>query len=653
MTILKNLLFIFWIICTSDQTAAENHTILSPDAKIELSVNTTDSLKFQVKYMDKLVLSAAKISLELVDNNLGIDSQVKNFSIKKVDRLLKPVIKEKFSQIEEKFYAIQIDFEEGFSVEFRAYNEGVAYRFITNLNDSITIKKENLHLSFSENDSIYFQRSAGFSSAYETPYNHLLLKEVGSDGLICLPALVETNTGIKVLFAESDLNDYPGMWLKGTGSAAMTSIFAGYPLEKSYEGTPYAHGHIVKHADFIANTKGSRTFPWRVFAIANEDKDLITNQLVYILAAPNRLKDVSWILPGIVTFDWWARRNIYGVDFKAGINTATAKYFIDFAAEFGIEYFLFDDGWTDNENILNVNPELNMEEIAAYAAKKNVNLMVWLLWATLDKQMDEVFAMLDKWGISGIKVDFMNRDDQEMVNFYHKIAGRAAEQNMVVNFHGAYKPAGLRRKYPNVLTREALIEFEYNGWTDYANPEHHCLLPFIRMVCGPMDYIPATMNNAQQNDFRKNGDYPMGLGTRAHAMALFVVLESPMQMLPDSPSDYYKERECINFLAKIPVEWDQTVVLDAQIGNYIVIARRSGDDWYVAAITDWDAREFDLKFDFLEKGNYKLEYIRDGTNADLRAIDYKREVQMIKNDTTIHIDLASGGGWLARIIPLN
>jgi alpha-glucosidase len=257
--------------------------------------------------------------------------------------------------------------------------------------------------------------------------------------------------------------------------------------------------------------------------------------------------------------------------------------------------------------------------------------------------------MLGKWGVRGIKVDFMNRDDQEMVNFYYKIAKKAAEYKMVINFHGAYKPAGLRRAYPNVLTREALIEFEYNGWTDKANPDHHNLLPYIRMVTGPMDYIPGTMNNAQKNDFRKNGDHPMGQGTRAHAIALFGILESPMQMLPDSPSDYYKERECMEFISKIPVEWDETIVLEAKVGDYTVLARRNGSSWFVSAITDWDPREFDITLDFLDDGEYEIELIRDGINAEFRAIDYVLEKGDVDKNSRYHLNLAPGGGWMARI----
>jgi alpha-glucosidase len=337
------------------------------------------------------------------------------------------------------------------------------------------------------------------------------------------------------------------------------------------------------------------------------------------------------------------------VDFKGGVNTETTKFYIDFCAKYGFEYFLFDDGWTDNNNILNVSKELNMNEISEYARKKNVGLMAWLLWSTFEKQMDEVFDLLEKWGFKGIKVDFMNRDDQLMVNFYEKVAAEAAKRKMVVDFHGAFKPAGLHRKYPNVLTCEGLIEFEYNGWTSQDTPDHRNLLPYIRMFAGPMDYIPGTVNNATKNDFRMSGEYPMGQGTRAHFIALAVILESPMMMLPDSPSDYYREEETTLFLSKIPVVWDEIKVLEAKTGDYTVIARKSGSEWYIGAITDWTPRDFEIKLDFLGDGNYQMEYFEDGKNANLRATDYKRKTETVSKSTTHKISLASGGGWAARI----
>ena len=325
-------------------------------------------------------------------------------------------------------------------------------------------------------------------------------------------------------------------------------------------------------------------------------------------------------------FDWWAKNNIFGVDFKAGVNTETAKYFIDYCAEQGFRYFLFDDGWCAKDDLLHEVEGLNMAEVTAYAKTKGVDVMLWVIWHALQNQWDDAFNLFEKWGIKGIKMDFMNRDDQQMVQFYEAVARKAAEKKMVVNYHGAYKPCGLRRKYPNVLTREALIEFEYNGWTSDANPLHHNLLPYLRGFTGPMDYIPATMRNSTKDNFRPEGDYPMGIGTRAHAMALFVILNSPMTMLPDAPSDYKREQECTDFIAKIPVEWDETKLLKGKIAKYTVMARRSGTDWFIGAITNYDPRMLELETNFLKPGKYRLEAIQDGINANTRAEDYKRVV---------------------------
>jgi alpha-glucosidase len=438
--------------------------------------------------------------------------------------------------------------------------------------------------------------------------------------------------------------------LKATGTTTMQSAFPGYPVSFKMEGSPYVQGQVKEHSSYMAKVDGQRSYPWRIFGIAENDAELLSNTLVYQLASPSEIEDVSWIEPGVVTFDWWGRRNIYGVDFKSGINTETAKYFIDFCADFGFEYFLFDDGWSKQDNLLEIHPDLDMKEVMDYAAAKEVKVMVWAIWNTFLQQEEEAWELLEKWGISGIKFDFMNRDDQLMVQFYHHVAEEAAKRKMVLDFHGAYKPAGLRRTYPNVLTREALIEFEYNGWTKHDTPKHHNLLPYIRMVAGPMDYIPYTTHNAVWKNFRPVGDMPMGQGTRAHSMALFVVLESPMQMLPDSPSDYYKEQECTEFISTIPTEWENLKVLHAKIGEHTVVARKSGENWYIGAITDWKAKSFDIDLDFLDDANYTIEYIEDGINADTRAIDYMKKSRSVSNIGTIQINLAPGGGWIAKVI---
>ncbi len=629
----------------------KDYVLTSPDKNTEVALSTDAGIVLKVQYRSKELFSVENISLNLGDNFFTPEKvTVKKARTGTVNRKIIPQIREKYSVITETYNELQIMLRGDYVFVIRAYDDGVAYRFVTIFNDSITIENENFELTLQEEDSLYFQRSKTFNSSYETPYEHLAIGAVTPDGYCCLPALVRKPDGMNILIAESGLEDYPGLWLQGTGRASLTAAHAGFPLDFKHEGSPYGQGQVKKHADYIARTAGSRNFPWRIFVIAEDDGRLLSNTLVYQLANPSRITDVSWIKPGVVTFDWWGRRNIYGVDFKSGVNTATAKYFIDFAAELGFEYFLFDDGWSRQEDLFAINPDLDMDAVMAYAKEKGVKIMLWVIWNTFERQKEQAWEQFGKWGISGIKFDFMNRDDQQMVRFYYEMAEEAAKRKMVIDFHGAYKPSGLRRVYPNVLTREALIEFEYNGSTKYDTPVHHNLLPYIRLVTGPADYIPYTTNNAQKKNFRPVGDRPMGMGTRAHSMALFIIMGSPMQMLPDSPSDYYRELECTEFISKIPVEWDDLRVLKAKVGEYTVLARKNGDDWYVGAITNWSARSFDLPLDFLENGTYQMEFVEDGINADQRAIDYIKKSQTVTRGDTVRIRLAPGGGWVARLI---
>ena len=641
-------ILIFFTVLTS--YAAKDFEISSPDGKIHVSVLINNGIKIDVTQNGKFLFSASNIEMHLMDGRvLGIGN-VKRSDIKSYNQIIKPVLKEKVEKIIDSYKELKIDFNESYTLLVRVYNNGISYRFITNFKKDIIIVSEKMEVQFQGQNDFYFQESKSFNSSYETPYQHKKINDISIKNYIGFPFLAANTSGSRILLTESDLEDYPGMWIKKTESNTFVSTHAGYPLEIIKIKNAYRDGQVKKHANYIAKTKGSRSFPWRLFAIAENDGELLTNTLVYQLAKPLQLKDVSWIKSGVVAFDWWGKLNIYGVDFKAGVNTETAKYFIDFAKKYGFEYFLFDDGWTDQGDLSKINPELDMPEIIAYARSKNIKIMLWAIWSAFEKDWDGNFDRFEEWGIAGIKFDFMNRDDQKMIQFFHKAAKEAAKRKMVLNFHGAYKPTGLRRAYPNVITREALIEFEYNGWTDHANPEHHNILPYLRMVTGPMDYIPFTTRNAQKKEFGKIGDKPMGQGTRAHSMALSIILESPMRMLPDSPSNYYTELTCTDFYAKIPVEWDEIKVLESKIGDYTILARRNGNDWYVGAITDWDTRDFELSFDFLDIGNYQMEYIEDGANADTTAKDYRIQSQSVTNESIIKIHLAKGGGWLARII---
>jgi len=632
---------------------AQKYTINSPDQKIKAEIEIGSSLIVSITKNDNPILRLTEIKLDAKGNKGIITGMVvKKIARDATNEVVNPVIREKSNEYLNYYNELMINFKSGMALTFRLFNEGVAYRFSGSVKDSLIILKENLHILFNENDSIRFQASETFSSAWETPYEFNKISNIAEGKLCNLPVLIQKENGPFIMITESDLYNYPGLWVTGTGKSGLTAVNPPYPKKLKYEGSIYGHGQVAETSDFIARVNGTRTFPWRIFAIADSEEGLISNNMVYLLASPSELEDVSWIKPGVVMFDWWAKNNIYGVDFKAGINTETAKYFIDFCALYGFRYFLFDDGWCPRNDLLHEVPGLNMAEVTAYARAKGVDIMLWVIWHTLHKQWDEAFDQFEKWGIKGIKMDFMNRDDQQMVEFYEKVAAKAAEKKMVLDYHGAYKPSGLNRKYPNFLTSEALIEFEYNGWTSSDNPEHHNLLPYIRMFTGPMDYIPGTLRNSTKDNFRPVGDYPMGQGTRAHSIALFVILSSPLVMLPDSPSDYYREKECTDFLSRLPFEWDETRLLKGKIAGYTVLARRSGIQWFIGAITNHDERSLEISTDFLKKGMYKLEAIEDGINANSRAEDYKKTVKIIQSGDILRLNLSRGGGWTGIISPL-
>jgi alpha-glucosidase len=647
---MKKSVFITSLLLISTLGYAQKYVLTSPDQKIISEIVIEDEINVSMTKEGREILKLHGLSLE-TDKIKPERFEVKKVVKSSMDELVKPLIREKSEIYRNCYNELTINFKSKLSITFRLFNEGLAYRFITSGKDSLTITKENLQIGFSETDSVRYQSNASFSSAYESPYEFRKVSELKADNFCNLPVLIQKQTGKFVMITESDLYSYPGLWMRGTGKSELTGTNPPFPEKLSYSGNPYSNGQVAETFDYIARVSGSRSFPWRIFAVADNEEGLIANNLVYLLASKTELNDLSWIKPGVVMFDWWGKNSIYGVDFKAGVNTETAKYYIDFCAAHGFRYFLFDDGWSPKEDLLHAVPGLNIPEVVAYGKQKGVDIMLWVIWGSVQRQWNQAFDQFEKWGIKGIKMDFMNRDDQQMVEFYEKVVKKAAEKKMVVDFHGAYKPCGLSRKYPNLLTREALIEFEQSGGSTDDNTTHHNLLPYIRMFTGPMDYIPATMRNSNQSNFRPVGDYPMGQGTRAHTMALFVILSSPMEMLPDSPSDYYREKECTDFLAKIPVEWDETRLLKGKIAQYTIIARRSGENWFVGAITNNEERKIELSTSFLKNGEYQIEYIEDGINASHRATDYKLLNKQFTSGEVLELNMSPGGGWVARIQP--
>ncbi len=402
---------------------------------------------------------------------------------------------------------------------------------------------------------------------------------------------------------------------------------------------------LLKGTDYIAKTSGDRTFPWRVIAIAPKDGDLITNQMIFLLSEPCKIEDPSWIRPGKVAWDWWNFNNIYGVDFEAGVNTKTYKYYIDFASAHGIEYIILDEGWYELGDLTAISPDIDMQEILAYGKEKGVGIILWVVWKTLDDQLNEVMPLFEEWGVAGLKVDFMQRDDQWMVDYYWRIAEEAAKRKFLVDFHGSYKPAGLHRTYPNVITREGVRGLEWGKWSDAATPGLAVTLPFIRMFAGPMDYTPGAMLNATEKSFEAVFATPMSQGTRSHQLAMYMVFESPLQMLADNPTHYWKEPECMKFLSQVPTEWDETIVLDAKLGEYIIIARRNGQQWYLGAMTNWESREFEIDLSFIGDQKYEATVWKDGPNAHRNAQDFVKENFVLDKNKQLKIKLAPGGGW--------
>ncbi len=627
---------------------SKDYELLSPDKKIKVVITIADRISYSVMYQSQALLEKSPISLTVKEHGeLGKNSKVQEVNNRSVNEILHPAVKVKSADIRDHFNEISLVFAGGYGLDFRAYNDGLAYRWRTNYNGTVQVVSEQASFNFAEDHNIYFPTEESFLTHSERLYEYIPISSIGSEKFSCVPTLVDVKGGPKIAITESDLEDYPGMYLTGTNGKMLTGKFPAVAAKERQ--TRDRTVEVAERADFIAETRGWRAFPWRVLVITTDDRELIENQMVYKLAKPCRIEDTSWIRPGKVAWDWWNANNIFGVDFRSGVNTDTYKYYIDFASKYGIEYIILDEGWSKPADIFEINPDINIEELLRYARQKNVGIILWVLWKPLDDRLEEALDLFEKWGVKGIKVDFMQRDDQWMVNYYWRVAREAAKHKLLVDFHGSYKPAGLRRTYPNVLTREGVRGLEHVKWSNYPTPEHNVTLPFTRMLAGPMDYTPGAMINAQEKNFQFIFDRPMSMGTRCHQLAMYVVFESPLQMLCDSPSHYLREPECMEFLSKVPSVWDRTIALDAKVGDYILVARKRGTEWYVGAMTDWTKRQMTVDFSFLDEGNYKIEIYQDGTNADRYGNDYKKVVGKVSNDDKYLIELAPGGGWAARI----
>ena len=632
-------------------TAQSSYDLRSPDKRIELRIRAAPRLRYDVVLHGAAVMEDCTLSLDVDHVTLGINNpKVVSAKERSYDQVVEPVVRQKFAKIRENYNELRLEMEGGYTVVFRAYNEGVAYRFETSLpQQQVKIYGEEVKFNFPRDTLAYYPQEDSFFSHNERKYLPQHLSEIAPAFIATMPVVLDAGKGAKIAIAESDVQDYPGMWLHGTSGPSLAGTFPPYPLKEKLEGD--RDFRVVEAADYIAVTSGTRTFPWRLIGIVDRDADLLTNQLVWLLAKPSQLPDTSWIKPGKVAWDWWNFNNIYDVDFKAGVNTQTYKYYIDFAAKYGLQYIILDEGWYKRGNVLDVVPEINMEELTAYAKQKNVGVLLWVIWKSLDDQLIPALDQYAKWGIKGIKVDFQQRDDQLMINFFYRVSSETAKRKMLVDFHGSQKQVTMTRTWPNMISGEGVRGMEWSKWNADAEPTHNVTLPFTRMFLGPMDYTPGAMRNATQSTFAPIFQQPMALGTRCHQLAMYVVFESPLQMLADSPSNYMREPEAMEFLAAVPSVWDDTKALDGKIAEYVAVARKSGNDWYVGAMNNWTARELEIDFSFLPAGEFSLDAYQDGVNADRYASDYKLVKTKVNNTTKLKIKLAPGGGWAAHIRP--
>ena len=642
-------LLAFLAVASTALAAQSSYDLKSPDTRIEIRVRTSGQLRYDVLLRGNALLENSTLSLDVEHKKLGLQPKVNSAKQRSNDQVVEPVVRQKFAKIRDRYNELRLTMDGGYSVVFRAYNEGVAYRFETTIPDKqVKIYGEEANFNFATNFVVYYPQEDTFYSHNERKYLPQHLSEIAPMFIATLPAVVDVRGGAKLAIAESGLSDYPGLWLQGSAPQfALKATFPPYPLKE--QQTSDRDYKVVEAADYIAVTAGTRTFPWRVLGIADHDGDLITNQLVYLLESPSNVEDTSWIRPGKVAWDWWNDWNIDGVDFHAGINTKTYEYYVDFASKYRLPYIILDDGWYKLGDLLQVNPDLNMEELVSYANQKNVGLILWASWKTLDDQLIPALDQFDKWGIKGIKVDFMQRSDQIMINYFDKVCREAAKRHMLVDFHGDQKPAVMTRTWPNLINTEGVRGMEWSKWSWESEPAHNISLPFTRMFLGPLDFTPGAMRNATRQIFAPIGSQPMAMGTRCQQLAMYVVYEAPLQMLSDSPSNYLREPEAMEFLAAVPTVWDETRVLDAKMSQYVLLARRDGSDWYVGAMTDWTPRDLEIDFSFLPDGNFTLDSYEDGVNADRNASDYRKTTKQINRTTKMKIHLAPGGGFAARI----
>ena len=647
------------LIASISLTAAERkYDVASPDGTLKTEVVVGETISYSVFKNDQKILDPSAVAMELSDGTVfGQGGAPKKVTRSKVDNVLDATFYKK-SKVVEKYNELAFTFKT-YKLIFRVYDAGVAYRFESLKKGEYQVVRETANFAFPGDWNVWVpyvktkeqSRDNQFFNSFENLYEYCALSAWDKQRYAFLPVMFAAPCGYKVNIMESDLTNYPGMYLSNTdGDSSVEAKFAPYPKKVEQGGYNMLQGLIRETESYIAKCSGPTSFPWRIVSVSAEDKDMLNNDLVWLLGTPaDPAKDWSWVKPGKVAWEWWNDWNITGVDFKAGVNNDTYKYYIDFASKNGIEYVILDEGWATKykADLFDVVPEINLPELVAYAAERNVGLVLWAGYWAFNKDMEAVCKHYSKMGIKGWKVDFMDRDDQQMVDFYHRCAKTAAKYNMFLDMHGGFKPCGLNRTYPNVLNYEGVCGLENMKWYkghDYVT--YDVQIPFIRMAAGPMDYTQGAMLNGGRKCISSHSE-PKSQGTRCRQLGMYVVFESPFNMLCDTPIHYEKEIECTEFIASVPTVWDETVVLGGKVGEYVVIARRKGEVWYIGGLTDGEKRTVEINLDILGGGNWNVELFTDGVNVGRNAKDFRKTDFSITG--TFSVKMAPGGGFAARL----
>lgn len=660
---LKTLLLCLCAICTVTAQAQKQLTLVSPDGNLKTTITVGDKLTYDITCNGRQILAASPIGMSLDNGEVwGEQAKLSGSARKSVDRMV-PSPFYRASELRDHYNELTLRFRKGWNVEFRAYNDGIVYRFVSQVKKAFNVIDEVVDYQFPF-DAVasvpYVNRGrdgdleSQYFNSFENIYVTDKLSKQNKQRLMFLPLVVDAGQGVKICITESDLENYPGLYLTtAKGENRLSGKFASYPKSTVQGGHNNLQMLVKEREAYIAKVDKPRSFPWRMAIVTTSDKDLAASNLSYLLAAPSRLSDISWIKPGKVAWEWWNAWNLDGVDFATGVNNETYKAYIDFASSKGIEYVILDEGWAVNKkaDLMQVVNEIDLKELVDYAAAKNVGIILWAGYYAFDRDMENVCRHYAAMGVKGFKVDFMDRDDQYMTTFNYRAAEMCAKYKLILDLHGTHKPAGLNRTYPNVLNFEGVNGLEQMKWSPASldQVKYDVMIPFIRQVSGPMDYTQGAMRNASRGNYYPCNSEPMSQGTRCRQLALYVVLESPFNMLCDSPSNYMREPESTDFIAGIPTVWDESIVLDGKMGEYIVTARRKGDVWYVGGITDWTARDVEVDCSFLGDKAYNATLLKDGVNAHRAGRDYKCESFQIKKDGKLKIHLAPGGGFALKL----